>query len=60
MEQQCRLSCCTSQLKAEGQIREADEKDLVGESRFFVYRRRILNAEVFSVCHARGSFWLSC
>ena len=56
MEQQCCWSCCTSQLQAEGQLREADEEGLVGETSFVVYRHRILDAELFTVRHARRCF----
>ena len=56
MKQRCSLSCCTSRLKAEGQLREAAEEDLVGESSFVVDRRRILDAELFAARHASGCF----
>ena len=53
-QQRCCLFCFTSHLQAEGQLREADEEDLVGKSSFVVYWRRILDAELFAARHARG------
>ena len=54
MEQWCCLSCCTSQLYAEGQRIEAHQEDLVGQSNFVVYGLPILDPEFFAVRHARG------